>query len=169
MSPSQPNSQEIAGILSKVSLFGALKNKSQALSELSRIMMVKEYAAGKNLLTEGETGSDFFVLISGQVSVYKKTSEGESFKVAILTEASNPGLGEAGLIEEEPRSATIVCDSLCHFLVLNRDSFAKFCDQNPAWALPILKDIAIQLVARLRQSNKDILLLHRALMNEIRG
>ena len=156
-------------ILSKVDLFKDLNNKGEALFNLSKIMQTVSMVKGHSLLKEGEFGADFFILISGQVSVFKKTTDGDLYKVAILTGQAAPGLGEGGLIQEEPRSATIVCDSDCQFLKLDRGSFSQFCDQHPEWALPILKKIAGQLIARLAQTNRDILLLHKALMNEIRG
>jgi CRP-like cAMP-binding protein len=158
-----------AEILQRVGLFSGVFQNKDALKALADIMTVENCPVGKKLLVEGELGDEFFILISGQVSVLKKTGDEDTFKVAILTGAMTPSLGEAGLIEAEPRSATISCDTECQFLRLTRSTFAKFCDQNPGWAVPILKKIASQVMARLRQSDKDILLLHEALMNEIRG
>ncbi len=169
MSPDKIATAAKLDILSHVGLFSGLKDIPEALAALSNIMKQEEFSAGKALLTEGEVGADFYILISGQVSVYKKTTESDLYKVAILTDKMTPGLGEAGLIEAEPRSATILCDNQCQFLVLNRESFGKFCDQHPVWAIPILKKIAVQLITRLGQSSRDVLLLHKALMNEIRG
>ena len=80
-----------------------------------------------------------------------------------------PALGEGGLIEAEPRSATVKMDIDSQCLVLTRDAFAKFGDAHPDWALPILKKIATTLMGRLRQTSNDLMLLHKALMNEIRG
>ncbi len=160
---------EKAEILTRVGLFSGLKDNREALAALSAIMNKVEFSERMVLLTEGEAGAEFYILISGQVSVYKKTSENDNYKVAILADKITPGLGEGGLIENETRSATVICDRLCQFLVLNREVFSQFCDQHPAWAIPILKKISVQLIARLAQSNRDILLLHKALMNEIRG
>lgn len=155
--------------LSKVPLFSSLHTIPDALKALASIMKIQKFSAGSTLLTEDELGDQFFVLIEGQVSVYKKTPEGDSYKVAILKSENTPALGEGGLIEAEPRTATIKCDSNCTCLVLTRDQFLIFSEKYPEWSVPILKKIAIQLMGRLKQTNNDLMLLHKALMNEIRG
>lgn len=155
--------------LKKVSLFKSLLAAPEAFVALAELMKVRSFEKGKTLLQEGEVGDEFFVLLSGSVSVYRKTAEGELYKVAILHSEKTPALGEGGLVEAEPRSATVVCDESCQFLVLNREGFAKFCEKSPNWAVPILKQIATQLMSRVRQVSQDVMLLHKALMNEIRG
>ncbi len=156
-------------ILSKVPLFATLSHNAEALSALAAIMKLQKFSAGHTLLTEGELGDQFFVLITGQVSIFKRTPDGDSYKVAILKAESTPALGEGGLIEAEPRTATIKCDVECSCFVLTRDQFLQFSEEHPAWSVPILKKIAIQLMGRLKQTNNDLMLLHKALMNEIRG
>lgn len=156
-------------ILSKVPLFASLSKDAEALRTLAAIMKIQKYNAGHTLLTEGELGDQFFVLITGQVSVFKRTPDGDSYKVAILKAEITPALGEGGLIEAEPRTATIKCDVECTCFVLTRDQFLQFSEKHPGWSVPILKKIAIQLMGRLKQTNNDLMLLHKALMNEIRG
>lgn len=164
MNPST-NSQ----VLNKVPLLAGLKDNWQALDELANIMVIRDFPAGHTLIEEGQLGDEFFVLIKGQVSVYKRTPDGDSYKVVILKQEMTPALGEGGLIEAEPRSATIQMDVDSTCLVLTRDAFASFCEKHPDWAVPILKKIATTLMGRLRQTSNDLMLLHKALMNEIRG
>ena len=121
------------------------------------------------MIEEGAIGDDFFVLIEGQVSIFKNTPEGDSYKVVILSHNSHPSFGEGGLIEAEPRSATVKCDTNVKCLVLNRIDFEEFCSKNPKNALPIMKKISIALMKRLKQTSNDLMLLHKALMHEIRG
>jgi CRP-like cAMP-binding protein len=132
-------------------------------------LVLTRFPAGATLIEEGQLGDQFFVLIEGQVSVYRKTPEGDIFKVAILKQEMTPALGEGGLIEAEPRSATVKTDMDSVFLVLTRDGFGQFCETHPGWALPVLKKISLILMGRLRQTSNDLMLLHKALMNEIRG
>lgn len=156
-------------ILSRVPLLRGLKDKPDALAALAQIMIPKNFSAGHTLLKEGEKGDEFFVLIEGQVSVYKNTPDGDSYKVVILKADVTPSLGEGGLIDSEPRSATVKCDVDCKCLVLNRYDFSKFADQYPQWAVPILQRLALNLMATLRKTSQDLILLHKALMNEIRS
>jgi CRP-like cAMP-binding protein len=164
-----PNKVDPIILLGKVPLLKGLSQNKSALEALSGLMILKTFPSGHTLLTEGQMGDEFFVMTKGTVSVYKKTPEGEMYKVVILKASFHPALGEGGLIESEPRSATVICDEPCEFLVLTRDSFSKFSSTHPEWALPILKEIAVQLMTRIRQTSRDVMLLHKALMNEIRG
>ncbi len=161
--------ESIVEVLRRVSVLVGLKDNTPALEALSQLMAMTEFAAGSTLIEEGELGDQFFVLLRGQVSVYKRTPDGDSYKVAILKSEITPALGEGGLIEAEPRSATVKTDVSCVCLVLSREAFARFCDLHPDWALPVLKKISVTLMVRLRQTSNDLMLLHRALMNEIRG
>jgi CRP-like cAMP-binding protein len=156
-------------ILSRVALLAGLKESPDALRSLAEIMTLKSFPAGHTLITEGELGDEFFVLVEGQVSIYKKTPEGDIYKVVILKSDSTPALGEGGLIDPEPRSATVKCDVDCKALVLKSPDFMKFCDEKPQWAVPILKRLALNLMGNLRKTSTDLMLLHKALMNEIRS
>jgi CRP-like cAMP-binding protein len=162
-------SNEKMEILRRVPLLAAVKDNVQALSHLAEAMEFRRYSAGHVMIQEGELGEEFYVLISGQVSVHKKTPDGDSYKVVILKAEMTPALGEGGLIEAEPRSATVICDQPCECLVLTRAAFLKFCDTYPGEAVPILKKIVLVLMTRLRQTSNDLMLLHKALMHEIRG
>lgn len=155
-------------ILGRVTLMSGIKEDAQALQALAGIMKIKTFPAAHTLITENEVGDEFYVLVQGQVSVFKKTPEGDAYKVVILKDEVTPAFGEGGLIEAEARSATVRCDTECRCLVLNRLDFQKFCQEYPAWAVPILRKLSMILIGKLRQTSNDLMLLHKALMNEIR-
>lgn len=156
-------------ILSKVPLLVDLKENKEALETIANIMQVKTFSAGETLIEEGKIGDELFVIIKGQASVYKNTPDGDPFKVVILKEEMTPAFGEGGLIEAEPRSASIKTDTETTCLVLTREAFSRFAEQHPQWAIPVLKKIAKVLMVRLRQTSHDLMLVHKALMSEIRG
>ncbi len=155
--------------VSRVSLFEGLKSDNNAMLELCRIMDTQDYVAGHTLINEGAMGDELFILVEGQVSVYRKTPDGDPYKVAILKGEMTPALGEGGLVASEARSATVKVDGPSKCLVLHRSEFEKFAQVHPEWAIPILKKIATIVMSRLKQVNYDLMLLHKALMDEIRG
>ncbi len=159
----------ISEVLSKVPLFSGLKENWEAFGILEKMMTVKDVPSGEMIIREGDTGDEFYILIQGQVSISKKTPDGDSYKVVILKSDIHPGMGEAGLIDKDTRTATIACDVHCQFLVLTRDQFADFCLKYPEYATPILQKISVMLMGRLKQTSNDLMLLHKALMGEIRG
>lgn len=157
---------DTAEILSKVSLFADIKDSPEAFAALFKLMSLRQYKAGDTIIQEGEAGSDFFILADGSASVFKKTQDGDLYKVALLHGHMGAFFGESGLLEADTRTATIRADSECSCLVLTKSDFENFCNRNPAWALPILKRVAKAIMNRLKNMNHDLGLLYKALMDE---
>lgn len=160
---SELNSREI---LAKVSLFADIKDNPEAFAALYMLMRVQTYKAGHAILEEGDTGSDFFILVDGSASVFKKTQDGDLYKVAILAGHMGAFFGESGLLESDTRTATIRAESECRCLVLSKADFDLYCNLNPQWALPILKRVAKAIMNRLKNVNHDLGLLYKALVDE---
>lgn len=165
----EANIQRRIDHLKNVGLLQDLKENAQALSELAMGMIEKKFYPGGAIITEGETGSEMFLLIKGQASVYKSTPEGDFYKVAILSGDHSACFGEGGLLGSDARSATIRADSACECLVLDRKAFEAFGKQYPQWALPVVYRITHAMMSRLKKANNDLMLLYKALVAEIRG
>ncbi len=153
-------------ILSKVSLFADIKDNPEAFSVLYKLMNVRSYKAGETIIQEGDSGTDFFILAHGSASVFKKTQDGDLYKVAILAGHMGAFFGESGLLESDTRTATIRAETECKCLVLTKADFESYCNANPQWALPILKRVAKAIMGRLKNMNHDLGLLYKALVDE---
>lgn len=161
-----------SGVLEKlhnVALFSDVKDHEGAIEALASIMSSRSFEPGENIIKEGDTGTEMFILIEGRASVYKSTPQGDEYKVAIFEGAKNIAFGESGLIDTDARSATIRADIASTCIVLERKSFEKYSAQFPQWALPVYRRIAQAVMARMRKTNNDMLLLYNALVAEIRG
>jgi CRP-like cAMP-binding protein len=155
--------------LRKVELFSDIREDETALKTIASILSERRFTKDENITEEGKTGTDMFILIDGQASVYKATPTGDEYKVAIFHADKRIAFGESGLIETDTRTATIRADVDCRCLVLGRTAFEDFSKRYPQWALPIYRKIAHSVMARLRKTNDDMLLLYNALVAEIRG
>ncbi len=136
---------------------------------IAGMLREQNYTPGAAMITEGETGSSFFLLLEGRASVYKATVEGDLYRVAGLDASHHAFFGEGGLLDSDARSATIKADTPCRCLILESELFEKFCRERPEWALPILRRISRGVLARLRKSSNDLTLIYKALVSEIRG
>jgi CRP/FNR family cyclic AMP-dependent transcriptional regulator len=163
----QPDS--VVEVLREVVLFEDLRGISEALTELAGLMESRVFGPGQAILQEGESGSEMFLLTEGEASVFKKTAEGESYRVAILRGEQHAFFGEGGLLDSDARSATIRAESPCTCLVLSRERYEDFGRRHPEWAFPVSLRIARTVMARLRKTNNDLMLLYNALVSEIRG
>jgi CRP-like cAMP-binding protein len=152
-----------------VPLFADIKDIPAAVSALATLMKERTYKGGDNIIREGDSGAEMFLLVQGEAAVFKKTPEGEEYKVVILGAEKHPFFGEGGLLDSDTRSATIRAQGECHCLVLDRDGFGKFSSEHPEWALPIVLRIARTVMSRVRKANDDLMLLYNALVAEIRG
>lgn len=161
--------ESMVNTLKNVTLFSDFQNNPEALLSISKLMTRASFKRGQELIKQGDKGSEFFVLTKGKVAISKITPEGDSYKVLVLDHLQHPAFGEGGLMGSEVRSATITCETDVECLVLSRDGFDKICQTSPQIAVPIFKKIAHSLMIRLNQTSNDLMMLHKALMDEIRA
>ena len=94
--------------------------------------------AGKPLVTEGEPGLEFFVILSGTARVTRRGR-----KVATL----GPGaaFGELALLDDAPRNATVVAETDMELAVLGQRDFARILDEVPGFAHKMLAGVGKRL------------------------
>ena len=97
------------------------RNELRDLAKVTEDMEVEE---GKTLTREGAAGSEFFVIVDGEVSVTKGGSE-------IRTLGPGDFFGEISLLEDRPRTATVTAKTRLRFFVLTRQAFRGLLDQQP--------------------------------------
>jgi CRP/FNR family cyclic AMP-dependent transcriptional regulator len=94
------------------------------LLELAKVSEDMEVEEGKVLTREGQSGSEFFVIVDGEVSVMKNGQE-------IRTLGPGDFFGEIALLEDTPRTATVVAKTPLRFFVLTRQSFRSMLAHQP--------------------------------------
>jgi len=108
----------ICEFLRSIHLFGDLTPNT--LAEVADEMMIHEAESGEAIIRQGDPGDLFYMIRSGSVDVLVHDGT-EQKKVAELKEGQY--FGEAALITEEPRNATIVAREKCIFYALAKDQF----------------------------------------------
>ena len=122
--------------LAQVPLFSACSRKD--LGTVARRADDVAVDAGKQLVTEGAAGHEFFVIMEGTAEV---TRNGR--KIAEL----GPGdaFGELALLEKAPRNATVVAETDMELVVLGQREFAGIVDEVPGFARKMLAGMAKRL------------------------
>jgi CRP-like cAMP-binding protein/uncharacterized protein (DUF2225 family) len=113
--------------------------------------IIKNFQADTVITTEGELGQDMFFILSGKVGVYLNTFSDNAVKVAEL----GPGetFGEMSVLEDLPRSATIVSLESVNVLEIDKNHFELFLSQQPEMAFKLMKSLS----GRLRNTNKALI------------
>jgi len=162
--------------LKKVPLFKDLTNAQ--LEQLIAIMKAKQFESGSYVIREGEAGNSLFILLEGEVEISKalvlpqwvKAQQKQEKSLMRLSEKYYPFFGEMAMFDDEPeRSASIVAIRPCLMAVITKKDLLKVLDGNPEIGMIIYRNIASQLVQRLRKANKDILKLTTAFTLALEG
>ncbi|MBM3673396.1 MAG: cyclic nucleotide-binding domain-containing protein [Actinobacteria bacterium] len=122
--------------LAQVPLFSALSRKELAL--IARRAEDVKVDAGRVLVTEGTTGSEFFVIVEGTAKVTRRGRKVASIK---------PGdaFGELALLDKAPRNATVVAETPMEVVVLGQREFGGIIDEVPGFARKLLAGMAKRL------------------------
>ena len=120
-------------------------------------MKERHFETGTTIIKEGSLGDSAFILKSGMVEVRKKA---EHDTILLATLEAEEIFGEMGLIEDKPRSASIVAKSKVVADEISREDFMGILDDKRSFIIPILR----AFFERLRQTND--LVVH--LENQIR-
>jgi len=132
--------------LREIGLFGALSD--DVLQWMSNTVPVVVYGAGDHIFREGDQAREMFVVLGGEVEVYKKTKRGAEARVAIL----GPGdwFGEMSILDCTPRSATVTAVAPARVLKLTSEVLdALYRKDLKSYALIVL-NVARELSRRLR-------------------
>lgn len=169
MSPQSENVSEITATLKSVSIFKTFADSPEELERIAKILSTQKITSGQAVIKEGDTGDTLFIMKSGAVNILKSTMEDEQYTVVRLESKGEVVIffGELALLDNDKRSATVMAETDCEFLVLKRDNFIELGNKYPHLCLPITREISKILASRLRKANQDIITLFEALVEEV--
>ncbi|MDR3454968.1 MAG: cyclic nucleotide-binding domain-containing protein [Rhodoferax sp.] len=128
-------------------------------------------AQGTTFIHEGDVDrTDFMLLIlDGEVTVETiVVSRSEPITLTVL----GPGrlIGEMGLLDGEPRSASCTATTDVHGAILSREALGKLLDDEPRTAAKLMMAISLRIAVRLRESTDKLKMytqLTQAMQQEI--
>ena len=156
-------------LLKNIVLFQDYKEDKEVLHKIETLFVERKARRGDRIIREGEVGDELYIIKEGRVRIEKNTLQNEPYTVVELTADQHVFFGEIGLLLNDTRSATVVAEEDCIFLVTNRKKFTAFGEGEPLVALMITRQIAQILAKRLQKTNQDVVTLFSALVSEIEG
>jgi CRP/FNR family cyclic AMP-dependent transcriptional regulator len=140
--------EENKAFLRRVPLFSGL-NEMQ-LETLAAGSARRSYPKGRTIVSEGEPSQSMYILLAGRAKVQRSDSEGKEVILAVL--GSGEFFGEMSLIDDAPRSASVITLEPCEFMAVSKDAFKAMLQQSPEVAMNVMRG----LVRRLREADKKI-------------
>ncbi len=134
--------------LDRVDLFDGLSDEqAEVLKGRSRI---RSFAPNTIVVNEGDDGSSLFVVQSGSLKVFLTDNVGREVTLSLL----DPGdyFGELALLDDAPRSASVIALSRSEVLQIPRAAFLALIEVYPACMQIVVRN----LVGRIRTLTESV-------------
>jgi CRP/FNR family transcriptional regulator, cyclic AMP receptor protein len=129
---------ETIRFLQHVPLFQGLNNRQ--LEKLAERCIQRKYAAGQSMVIQEYNAQGFFVITSGKAEAIRERADGE--KIVVNTFGPTDFFGELALLDEGPRTATVIASEATECLALTSWDFLSILKQDADMAVIILQELA---------------------------
>jgi CRP/FNR family cyclic AMP-dependent transcriptional regulator len=135
-------------VLKSVPLFASFPDEQ--LRMLVTVVTRRSAPRGSTIMAAGDVTDSLYIVISGRLKVMMGDADGKEVILTII----GPGefFGEMGLIDDNPRSASVVAIEPCELLSLTKRDFKKSLAENFEMAMAVMRG----LVRRLREADRKI-------------
>ncbi len=135
-------------VLRKISLFRHLNYKE--LVKVLNITRVEIFESNAIVISEGSQGTELYVVLSGNLDVRR-----EAQSIAKLETGMH--FGEMALVDQSPRSATVIVEGDTRLMIIERRDFYNLIRKEPILAVKLLWSFVQSLSGRLRDANEQLL------------
>jgi len=135
-------------VLKAVPLFSSFPDEQ--LRMLASVVVRKSVTRSTTVMAGGDPTDSLYIVLSGRLKVMMSDAEGKEVILSIL----GPGefFGEMGLIDDAPRSASVVAIEACELLAITKRDFKKCLADNFEMTMAVMRG----LVRRLRDADRKI-------------
>lgn len=112
--------------------------QDDALRSLAARAVATAIPANTLVFQEGDKPDALYVLVSGKVKVFLKGENGK--ELVLSTKGPGDYFGEM-MLDDKPRSASVMTLEPCEFAVLSRERFTAFLMEHPEVSLQLIRDL----------------------------
>lgn len=135
-------------VLKAVPLFSSFPEEQ--LRMLTTVVSRKSVSRGTTVMASGDATDALYIVLSGRLKVMMSDAEGKEVILSII--GSGEFFGEMGLIDDAPRSASVVAIEPCELIGIAKRDFKKCLAENFEMAMGVMRG----LVRRLREADRKI-------------
>ena len=123
--------------------------EAHELEALSAHAAVQTFPKGTVIINEGDRSDSIFIIASGRVKVFLHGRDGR--EVVLNVHGAGEYFGEM-VLDEGPRSASVMTLETSKFLVISKADFRRFLSVNPEFAMKLIN----RLMGRVRALTENV-------------
>ncbi|MDH3671462.1 MAG: Crp/Fnr family transcriptional regulator [Gammaproteobacteria bacterium] len=118
-----------------IPLFSSLTESD--LATVSRHAVTKTFSKNTIIINEGDTTDSLYVILCGRVKAFLSDEQGRE----VILDIEGPGdyFGEIALLDEPPRSASVMTLESSRFSIILKNGFKRCLANNPDIAIALIK------------------------------
>jgi len=127
---------------------------SEEIRTIASFMTPYKIPVGMPICREGDREAFLCIICDGVVDIVKEDSTGFTKVLSSITRGK--AIGEMSLIDNEPRSATVITQTETTIMVLKKDRFLELAEAHPRLYGKFIEKLARVISQRLRQSSGQL-------------
>ena len=135
-------------VLKAVPLFSSFPDDQLRL--LAGVVTRRSTPRSTTVMAGGDATDSLYIVLSGRLKVMMSDADGKEVILSIL--GAGEFFGEMGLIDDSPRSASVVAIESCELLSIAKRDFKKCLAENFEMTMAVMRG----LVRRLREADRKI-------------
>ncbi len=133
---SSSNAAAVHRHFASVPLFSTCSKRELRL--VTKMAVVEPRASGATLVTQGETGTDAYVILQGTCRVLRNGRRVGTIEAGGI-------VGELSMLNRAPRNATVIAESPLEVAILQQAQFFALLEQSPSISHKLLKSLAARV------------------------
>ena len=124
-------------MLEDVAIFSGLNQDDLEL--LEHHMVTRSFQKNTIIINEGDEANSFFIIIKGAVKVFLSNEEGK--EIIINAQFAGDHFGELALLDDAPRSASVITTEKSTIGVIAKEDFHKVLAKNTDLSLNLIREL----------------------------
>jgi CRP/FNR family cyclic AMP-dependent transcriptional regulator len=141
-------------MLEKIAIFSGLSQPE--LEILESHMVKRSYQKNTVIINEGDEANSLYIILEGEVKVFLSNEDGR--EIIINTQGAGEHFGELALLDNAPRSASVMTTMKSNLGVVSKADFSTVLTRHPELALKLIRELT-RRVRLLSDSVKTLALM----------
>ncbi len=128
-------------LLNNIPLFDELEQDER--DALTRRLNIRQFPKNAVIILDGDESDSLYIILAGKVKVFLTDDEGK--EVILNYQGAGEYFGEMALLDESPRSASVITLESSKIAVLSKHDFMQCLSEHPKIAMSIIRHLTTRL------------------------